>query len=114
MAAPAAAKPSHEAVNQVLAAEVILPAYEAYQASMAALAPALEPLCAAADPTALATARDAYQQAMASWQVLQPIAFGPVVSEGALSRIQFWPDKHGTAGRQLRKALAAKDPALIA
>jgi predicted lipoprotein len=50
---------------------------------------------------------------MTAWQQVQPVAFGPISEEGRASRVQFWPDKHGTAGRQLRQALAAKDPALI-
>jgi hypothetical protein len=113
-AVPLAAEPSHGSINRTLADAVIMPAHESYAAAMAGLAPAIEPLCT--DPTAenLAAARTGFGRALAAWQRLQPVAFGPILEDGRASRVQFWPDKHGTAGRQLRQALATEDPALIA
>ncbi|MGI9435295.1 MAG: imelysin family protein [Geminicoccaceae bacterium] len=110
---PLAAEPSYERVNQALADAVILPAYERYADGMADLAPSIEALCVDPGEGTLAVAREAFARAMAGWQHAQPVAFGPVAEEGRTARIQFWPDKHGSAGRQLNKALAAEDPALI-
>jgi predicted lipoprotein len=36
-----------------------------------------------------------------------------VIDEGLAPQIEFWPDKHGTAGRQLSQALAERDPSLL-
>ncbi len=110
---PAAAEPSHEAMNRAVLEGILLPLHERYAAAMAALPSPVEGLCQAPDAAGLERAQAAFVAALDAWQRLQPVAFGPVVAAGALSRIEFWPDKHGTAGRQLRRALADADPALL-
>ena len=46
---------------------------------------------------------------MLAWQHAQPIGFGPVADLGLAPQIEFWPDKHGTAGRQFSQAMASRD-----
>lgn len=107
------AAPTHESVNRALVEAVIMPAYRELAAAMAGLEPAIAPLCAQPSAAALAAARAGFAAAMDAWQHVQPVAFGPVAEAGRAARIMFWPDKHGTAGRQLGQALATRDPALV-
>ncbi len=107
------AEPDHAAVNRVLAEGVITPAYVRYHESMRALAPAVGTLCDAPSDASLSAAKDAYSASVEAWQHLQPIAFGPIEIKGLDARIHFWPDKHGTAGKQLSKLLAKSDFAVL-
>jgi predicted lipoprotein len=52
----------------------------------------------------------AFAAVAASWGRLQPLLQGPLGDPVLASRVAFWPDPHGTAGRQLGTALAARDP----
>ena len=100
-------------VNQVLADKVITPAYVSYNESMQGLALAVSGLCQAPGDESLAAAQEVYKASTDAWQRLQPIAFGPIEAKGLDARIHFWPDKHGTAGKQLSKLLAKPDPASL-
>ncbi len=111
--APVLAEPDHASVNRVLAEQVITPAYVRYNDAMQALAPVVGELCDMPDDVSLAAAQDAYKASADAWQRLQPIAFGPIEAKGLDARIHFWPDKHGTAGKQLSKLLAKPDPAAL-
>jgi predicted lipoprotein len=51
---------------------------------------------------------------MLAWQRVQPVVFGPIVAGARSSVIQLFPDRRGVISRQLSRALAAKDPALVA
>lgn len=103
------AEPDHASVNRVLAEQVIMPAHIRYNDSMQALAPAAGKLCDMPSDVLLAAAQDSYKASADAWQRLQPIAFGPIEAKGLDARIHFWPDKHGTAGKQLSKLLAKPD-----
>ncbi len=111
--AQALAEPDHGRVNRVLADQVITPAYVRYNEAMQGLPRAISRLCATPDDQTLATAKAAFQASADAWQRLQPLAFGPIEAEGLEARIHFWPDKHGTAGKQLSKLLAKPDPAAL-
>jgi predicted lipoprotein len=106
--------PDYEALNRVLTDQVVVPAYEDLAAAMAQLDAATRSFCQTPSESALEAAKDAFDRAMDAWQRAQPIAFGPVTWEGRSSRIEFWPDKGGVAGRQIGQALQAQDPNLIA
>ncbi len=110
----AQAEPTHAEVNQALADGVIMPAYERYHAGMQRLAPAMDDLCAKPNGQTLAAARGAFKASADAWQRLQPVAFGPIEDQGLAARIHFWPDKHGTAGRQLSRLLAKPVPEALA
>lgn len=111
--APVHAEPDHGSVNRVLAEQVITPAYMSYSEAMQALAPAIGGLCEMPSDAALSVAQDAFKVSVDAWQRLQPIAFGPIEANGLEARIHFWPDKHGTAGKQLSKLLAKPDPTAL-
>jgi uncharacterized protein len=109
---PAAAQ-SYGEVNATLVDQVVVPAYERYAAAISRLPASLEALCADPDPERLKAAQQVWREAMLAWQRAQPIGFGPVADLGLAPQIEFWPDKHGTAGRQFSEAMAERDPALL-
>jgi predicted lipoprotein len=109
---PASAQ-SYGEVNTALTGQVVVPAYQGYADAIARLPASLEALCASPDPQKLEAAQQAWRAAMLAWQHAQPINFGPVVDQGLAPQIEFWPDKHGTAGRQYNRALASRDPSLL-
>lgn len=112
--APVRAEPDHAEVNRVLADAVIMPAYERYHQAMQELAPVIDTLCAAPDDETLRASKDAFKGSVDAWQRLQPIAFGPIEDQGLAARIHFWPDRHGTAGKQMSQLLAKQDPEALA
>ena len=103
-----------EALNRSLTERVTVPAYERLAAATARLDEATRGFCDEPTEARLRVAEAAFHETMDAWQWAQPIAFGPVAEAGRAARIQFWPDKGGTASRQIKRALAARDPALIA
>jgi hypothetical protein len=111
---PARAQTDYQALNRALTDGVAVSAYTHMAQAMTGLADATEALCATPGPDRLKQARTAFHAAMEAWQRAQPIGFGPVLQDGRASRIEFWPDKSGVAERQVRRALQAQDPALIA
>lgn len=108
--APLSAEPTHAEVNQTLADRVIMPAYERYVEAMQGLSPAVTALCDDPGDSILERAQASFKSGMDAWQRLQPVTFGPIEDQGLAARIHFWPDKHGTAGKQLSKLLAKPDP----
>ncbi len=117
-AVPAAAAdgkpdPDFAAMTKAVTDRVIVPAYEALASATAALSAATRSACA--DPAAAPDkVRNVFAAAMAAWQRAQPISFGPIADGSRANRIEYWPDKRGTGQRQVRRALAEKDPGLVA
>jgi predicted lipoprotein len=109
---PAAAQ-SYGELNATLVDEVVVPAYERYAGASSRLPGSIEALCASPDQERLQAAQQAWREAMLAWQHAQPIGFGPVADQGLAPQIEFWPDKHGTAGRQFSEAMASRDPSLL-
>jgi predicted lipoprotein len=104
---------SYDEVNAVLVDQVVVPAYQRYAAATSRLPATIEALCASPDQERLAAAQGAWRAAMLAWQHAQPIGFGPVRDRGLAPQIEFWPDKHGTAGRQFSQAMASRAPSLL-
>ena len=104
---------TYEALNSTLVDEVVLPVYQGYAAAIDRLPAPIVTLCADPGPERLDAAQQAWREAMLAWQRAQTIRFGPVIDEGLAPQIEFWPDKHATAGRQLSQALAERDPSLL-
>jgi predicted lipoprotein len=113
LTAPDAAAQSYGELNATLVDQVVVPAYERYADAIEELPASIEALCASPDQERLAAAQQAWREAMRAWQHAQPISFGPVVDQGLAPQIEFWPDKHGTAGRQFSQAMADRDPSLL-
>jgi uncharacterized protein len=112
--APARGASVFEDLNRELTDRVIVPGYQRFAATTASLETAISDFCAQPTPERLQAARSAFAQAMLAWQHAQPIVFGPIAAEARASRIQLFPDKTGAISRQLSRALAEKDPALVA
>ena len=111
---PARAADVLETLNRQLADEVLIPAYQRFADAAAGLGTAIAGFCAAPDPARLADARHAFEQALDAWERVQPIVFGPARAGGRTMIIQLFPDTRDAVNRQLAKALAAREPALVA
>jgi predicted lipoprotein len=107
LAGPAAAQ-DLEAVGGRLQAEVLLPLYANYRERAAAFA-AVTPDCTGDWRPAM---RAGYAESVLAWRRLEAAGTGPAVAGETPATVYFWPDKHGTAGRQLATALRQRDPAL--
>ena len=108
------AEPDYAALNRALTERIVIPGYERMAGAMAGLDTATAAFCAGPSADTLAAATDAFHGAMHAWQRVQPLVLGPVMWDGRNSRIQFWPDATGATQRQVRRALQAQDPALLA
>jgi predicted lipoprotein len=109
--APSAASAADlDAAGEVLRREVLAPLHAAYAEAAAALA-AVQPGCDAADDWRPAV-RPAFAEALLAWRRLEAAGYGPAAVPETAGRVYFWPDRHGTAGRQLAAALRARDPEL--
>jgi predicted lipoprotein len=113
-APPARGASVFEDLNRELTDGVIVPGYQRFATATTSLETATSAFCAAPMAERLKAARQAFEEAMLAWQHVQPIAFGPIVTGARISAIQLYPDRRGAISRQLSKALAAKDPALVA
>lgn len=74
----------------------------------ATLAQAMRALCAAPDPAKLEDARYGFIEAFDGWQEARPQLLDPALDPDLASRVWFWPDKHGTSGRQMARILAGQ------
>ena len=96
-----------DSAGGLLRQEVLLPLYADYLAQARAFA-AVAPDCAGDWRAPL---RAAYADCVLAWRRLEAAGTGPAVAGDTPSTVYFWPDKHGTAGRQLATALRDRDPA---
>lgn len=106
-ASPAAAATLAES-GAALRQEAVAPLYAGHRAAAEALA-AVEADCAGPWREPL---RPAYRDAVLAWRQLEATGFGPASVPETAARVFFWPDAHGTAGRQLGAALKSRDPQL--
>jgi predicted lipoprotein len=104
---PAAAQ-GLDAAGGRLRQELLLPLYAAYLDQARAFA-AATPDCAG---DWRAPMRPAYAGSVLAWRRLEAAGTRPATAGETPSTVYFWPDKHGTAGRQLGAALRDRDPAL--
>lgn len=104
-----AAEPSWPAANRALVDEHVIPRYQRLAEATVNLADRSRKFCAAPDKEGLNKLRDRFHGAMDAWMGVQHIRFGPVGLYLRYNRFQFWPDKHNTGARQLRRALAEQD-----
>ena len=115
LALPAAAEaPDGPAVEAALsaAADTVAAGYERVATSAEALVTATDALCADPSEAALTGARDAFADAVLAWSRVEPIRFGPILSDNAAERMHFFPDRRGIGLRQVQAALAETDPAV--
>ena len=90
----------------------ILPAYAAQAEAAGRLETALTAYCGnegLIDPVLVA-----FADTFLAWQRSSIVAIGPITDAEGPLRVQLWPDPKGFAGRAIRAAVAAEDPALLA
>jgi predicted lipoprotein len=96
------------AIGDTLRREVLTPLYSDYDRVAQTLA-ATAPDCAGDWRAAM---RPAFVASLLAWRRLEAVGAGPAVLPETAARVFFWPDKHGTAARQLAMALKDQAPAL--
>ncbi|WP_191062474.1 imelysin family protein [Geminicoccus harenae] len=67
-----------------------------------------------AGPEAVERAREAFRDLVLRWQAARTWLVGPGVPADLASRVWFWPDPHGSAGRQIARSLSSGKPEGIA
>lgn len=100
--------------NQAVVDQHLLPRYERLAESSRVLSQRATQFCNKPDSQALAQLREAYHGAMDDWMGIQHMRFGPVEMYLRYNRYQIWPDKHGTAAKQLRRLLAEENRDIFA
>jgi predicted lipoprotein len=114
MAVPPAMAVDRATLNRSLALDYAAPRYRALADTTAALRDAAATYCGQPDDAGRANLRGAYDAAMDAWASVQPLRLGPVTLGKRLERLQFWPDKHNSGGKQYTQALQAMDAATVA
>lgn len=99
-----------QAITRSVLEQHIRPAYARLDKAAGGLRGRLDNLCKDRSPVALSNARDAFRNAVLAWSHVEHIRFGPVAERHRYDRFAFWPDKQGIGTRQIRAALAKKDP----
>lgn len=90
-----------DTIGQLLRTEVLTPLYGGYADAAGQLA-GVQPDCAGDWRAAM---RPAFVASLLAWGRLQAVGTCPAASPETSARVYFWPDKHGTATRQLGAAL---------
>lgn len=98
--APAYADIAYEKANQQIVEAHILPGYTAFAQAGQRLKTATHSYCGEGE-TSLDGLKEVMQGAMASWQSIQHIRFGPIAEEDRHFRIEFWPDKRNMTSKAL-------------
>ena len=94
------------ATNKKVAYKHIVPLYESLANSTGKLASSVHSLCGSSESVvATRKVKTRFRAAYLDWAKVQHIKFGPVGFLKRLERIQFWPDKHNSSERQVRKLL---------
>ena len=93
--------------------QVVVPAYVGHGEAMGRLGPVIERHCMADSAEDAAAVRAAFDEAMDAWQRAWPFGIGPVMRGAGRARIAFWPGRPGSAARQMRKVLRARDESLL-
>ena len=103
----------YAALARAVIDQVVVPAYTEYARATERLGPAIERHCMGTAPADAAAIHAAFGEAMDGWQRAWPFSFGPVMHGAGRARIAFWPDRRGSAARQMRNVLRTRDEALL-
>lgn len=107
-----AAEPDYQALNAALVKDYVLPRYETFAETTAALDAALVDACADGRPTP-EEAGPAYHAAMDAWMAVQHLRFGPALLLLRYDRLAFWPDARGVVRRHLAQLLSERKAAAL-
>lgn len=112
------AKPVDEGEYAVVVRNVIerhvRPSAERLARATELLASDLSDYCATPNPETRGHLDRTFADAVSALAALDALRFGPLVEEGRLERLAFWPDPRGLGLKQVQALLAAKDPAVLA
>ena len=107
--------PDHDYAMLARAAidQVVVPAYAGHARAMRGLGPAIERHCTGDSAEDDEAVRAAFGEAVDGWQRAWPFGIGPVMRGAGRARIAFWPGRPGSAARQMRKVLRAREESLL-
>ncbi|KQT85952.1 imelysin family protein [Aurantimonas sp. Leaf443] len=88
---------------------VIRPGYAGLKAEAADMKAAMDRLCEAPGPETLTAARASFTDLVSAFSRIEFVRFGPVVEDNRVERLLFFPDRRGTAQRQIQTILSQKD-----
>lgn len=96
-----------------LADELIIPAYGEFDRSAEAFTGLVEAQCRTGGAVDVDRLQEGFHQLMDRWQAVQWLRHGPAEFSFRHQRVQYWPDKHGSGGRQFRKLMNSPDLAKL-
>ena len=103
----------YAALARAVIDQVVVPAYTEHARATKELGPAIERHCMGSSAADAAAIHAAFGEAMDGWQRAWPFSFGPVMHGAGRARIAFWPDRRGSAARQMRTVLRNRNEALL-
>jgi uncharacterized protein len=112
-AAPASAAPDYAALNADAVQAHVVPRYQALKVATARLDETARAFCAG-DRNDVVALWTAWRGAMAAWEDVQHIRFGPAEWFNRVSRFAFWPDPRNVTARQLGELFEKRDPGALA
>lgn len=115
VAAPARSEhQSHSELTQRAIDGYVVPSLAAFQAASGTLATGMTSYCAAPSDAQRNKVTGQFRDALVAWARVEVIRTGPATRDGRAQKIAFWPDPRGAVERQLRQALAQRQPELTA
>ena len=90
--------------------DYVRPAFIRFAEDARALEDTVARFCKAPAPDTRQPLDTAFRTAVEGWSGIQFLRFGPLIDQHRLERIAFWPDPKGVGLRQIRRALADRDP----
>ena len=102
-----------QAVNIAVAEQQIVPSYRRFRDRSAAFADTVHQACADPAKADVDAVRKAYPALLDAWMGAEIWRFGPVDYRLRRNRIWYWPDKHGRAGKHVRRLLGKADLAAL-
>lgn len=110
---PARAAPDYASLNAEAVRTHVLPRYESLAAATARLDVAATAFCGGSR-TDITGLRESWRGAMAAWQGVQHLRFGPAEWFNRVTRFAFWPDPRNVTARQLADLFEKRDPKVLA
>lgn len=106
------AEADHAAITRASLDEVIRPGFTALAKSATDLKASVDTLCATPSPETLDAAKRAFADTETAWSKVEILRFGPITRDQRYERLFFWPDPKSLGVRQIKDALAKKDPSV--
>ena len=107
------AAPTLQQANLTVVDDHLVPRYQTLMQASDALHQETRRFCTAPDAAGLEVIQQDFRDTMDAWMGIQHIRFGPAELFLRHHRFQYWPDKHNTGSKQLRKLLASEDMAVL-